>query len=299
MRIAISGSSGLVGSALVFRLEQAGHVVQCLVRGIPEDDEIGWDLANGEIEHEKLEGVDAVVHLAGESIADGRWTAAKKARILASRVDGTQLLARTLARLNHKPRVLVSASAIGYYGDRGEEVCTEQSPAGTGFLPDVCTAWEEATQPASESGIRVVKLRIGIVLSRHGGALSKMLLPFRLGVGGIVGSGRQFWSWISLHDLVRALVHAIECESLQGAVNGVAPQAVTNREFTKSLGRVLNRPTIFPMPAFAARLALGQMADDLLLSSAHVVPNALRDSGFQFEQPELEPALRAICDGRE
>ncbi|MBP90825.1 MAG: TIGR01777 family protein [Planctomycetaceae bacterium] len=294
MKIAVSGSRGLVGSALLPLLERASHEVHRLVRGIPAGDDIGWDLKTGEIEHEKLAGLDAVVHLAGEGIAEGRWTAAKKARIRDSRVNGTRLVCEGLAKLERKPSVLVCASAIGYYGDRGDEKCDESAPPGVGFLPDVCTAWEDATLPAVHAGIRVVNLRIGVVLSTRGGALSKMLLHFKLGLGGIVGDGKQYWSWISLDDVVQATVHCIDADGIRGPVNGVAPNAVTNREFTKTLGRVLRRPTLFPMPAFAARLALGETADALLLCSAHVVPHVLQESGFQFQHEDLESALMQL-----
>lgn len=291
MKVAVSGSRGLVGQALLPLLEQAGHEVHRLVRGVTGDGEVRWDLERGEIEHEKLEGVDAVVHLAGESIAEGRWTEAKKSRIRDSRVEGTRLVSEALAKLDRKPSVFVCASAIGYYGDRADQLCDEGAGPGEGFLPDVCTAWEAATRSAAEAGIRVVNLRIGVVLSTRGGGLAKMLLPFKLGFGGVVGNGQQMWSWISLTDTVRAIVYCINNDSINGAVNGVAPNAVTNREFTKALGRVLRRPTIFPMPAFAARLALGEMADALILCSAHIVPQVLQESGFEFEHRELEAAL--------
>lgn len=294
MRVAATGSRGMIGSALVAALERSSHEVVRVVRGAVRDDEIGWEPVRGEIEHEKFNGVDAVVHLAGESIAEGRWTKAKKERIWGSRVEGTRTICEALAHLEHKPQVLVSASAIGYYGDRGDEECTEKSPAGAGFLPELCTAWEDATLPAVEAGIRVVNLRIGVVLSTQGGALSKMLLPFKLGLGGVVGSGKQYWSWIALDDVVQAIIHCLKTETVRGPVNGVAPNAVTNREFTKTLGRVLGRPTLFPMPAFAARLALGEMADALLLCSAHVAPDSLQKSGFRFRYEELEHALTAL-----
>ena len=293
MKIVVSGSRGLVGTALIPLLKQSKHQVHRLVRDSvsAHEGEIGWDPERGEIKHEKLEGIDAVVHLAGESIAEGRWTEAKKARIRESRVAGTRLISEALAKLECKPSVLVCASAIGYYGDRADQPCDESGGPGDGFLPDVCVAWEEASRPAAEAGIRVVNLRLGIVLSTKGGALSKMLLPFRLGVGGVMGNGRQMWSWISLADVVRAILHCVNDHTIIGAVNGVAPKAVTNREFTKTLGRVLRRPTIFPMPAFAARLALGEMVDGLILCSAHIVPQALEDSGFVFEHRDLEAAL--------
>jgi uncharacterized protein (TIGR01777 family) len=295
MVIVITGSTGLVGSALVKALEASGHLVRRLVRGEVRDSdhEIRWDPVAGTIDAAELEGIDAVVHLAGENLAAKRWNAAVKRKILDSRVDGTQLLAETLARLSSKPDTFISASAIGYYGHRGQETVNESSAAGTGLLADVCRAWEAAAEPARTAGIRVVNLRIGVVISGDGGALSKMLTPFKLGLGGVIGSGQQVWSWIALDDLVNAIVFALENKSLSGPVNAVAPGAVTNREFTKTLGSVLGRPTIFPMPAFAARLALGEMADEMLLSGARVEPAKLQAAGFSFAYPQLEPALTA------
>jgi uncharacterized protein (TIGR01777 family) len=233
------------------------------------------------------------VHLAGENIAE-RWTPAKKVQIRDSRVKGTELLSKTLAGLSSPPAVLVSASAVGYYGDRGEEPLTDDSAPGRGFLAEVCQAWEAATEPARERGIRVVRLRLGVVLSAAGGALAKMLPPFRLGLGGRLGSGRQYVSWIALGDVVGSIQHAIVTGGLQGATNAVAPRAVTNQEFTKTLGKVLARPTAIPLPAFAARLMFGEMADELLLASARVQPAKLLASGYQFRHPELEAALRHL-----
>jgi uncharacterized protein (TIGR01777 family) len=295
MKIAITGASGLVGTALADRLAADGHEVLRVVRRVSDRrDEAAWDPDTGQIELEKFAGVDGVVHLAGESIAQGRWNAAKKARIRDSRVDVTQKLCEHLAGMSAKPRVLVSASAIGYYGDQGDRVCTEDSPPGDTFLAKVCRDWETATQPAADAGMRVVNTRIGVVLSPKGGALAKMLLPFKLGVGGKIGNGRQYWSWVSLDDLVGIITHALMTESLRGPVNAVSPNPVTNLEFTKTLGRVLGRPTIFPMPAFAARLALGEMADELLLSSARVVPTKLQESRYQFRHTILEESLRDL-----
>jgi uncharacterized protein (TIGR01777 family) len=236
--------------------------------------------------------VDAVVHLAGESIAAGRWTAAVKERIRRSRVDGTRLLAETLARLERRPRVLVSASAVGYYGDRGDEPLTEESPPGVGFLADVARAWEAAADPARAVGIRVVHPRLGLVLAREGGALPRMALPFRLGLGGVIGSGRQYWSWIALPDAVRVIERALADATLAGPVNAVAPAPATNREFTRALGRVLGRPTLLPFPALGVRLLMGEMGRALLLGSARVLPRRLERAGFRFEHPELEGALR-------
>ena len=296
MRVLISGSSGLVGTALMPVLTGNGHEVVRLVRSQPSPgaSEVRWDPEAGQIDAAGLKGVDAGVHLAGESIAAGRWTGAKKARILESRVKGTRLIAETLAGLNPVPKVLVGASAVGYYGDRGEETLREESDSGSMFLSDVCRQWEAATEPAAAAGVRVVLLRSGIMLSATDGALPRLLTPFRLGVGGTLGSGKQFMSWIAIDDVVGVIMHALTTEALRGPVNGVAPQPVTNREFTKTLGRVLGRPTLFPMPAFAARLAFGQMADELLLASQRVESARLLASGFQFRFPDLEGALRHL-----
>lgn len=295
MKILISGSSGFIGSSLVsFLTERRAQVVR-LVRAQPKSGEpaILWNPDKGSIETSRLKGFDAVVHLAGESII-GRWTAGKKAKIRDSRVKGTRLLAEALARLDQKPRVLVCASAIGYYGDRENEPLKEEALPGSGFLAEVCKEWEKATAPAGQEGIRVVNLRIGMVLSPSGGALKMMLLPFKMGLGGVIGSGKQYLSWISLNDLVAVFQHAIGTDTLRGPVNAVALNPVTNREFTKTLGRILNRPTLFPMPAFAARLAFGEMANELFLASARVIPSKLLETGFQFRHLELEGALREL-----
>ncbi len=296
MIIAVTGSTGLVGSSLVAALEARDHLVRRMVRHeiTDGDHEIRWNPDTGEIDAAELNGVDAVVHLAGENIAGARWTEKFKRRILESRVKGTRLLADTLAGLEMKPNVLISASATGYYGNRHDEEVDELAPSGNGFLAEVCREWEMAAEPAHDAGIRLVKLRIGPVLSPQGGALAKMLTPFKLGLGGVIGSGRQYFSWIALDDLVSAIVFALENESLVGPVNAVAPGAVTNREFTKTLGRVLGRPTIFPMPAFAARLAFGEMADEMLLGGVRVAPHELIKTDFPFAFPELEPALRHL-----
>lgn len=297
MKVLVTGASGMVGSTLTQQMTADGHEVVPVVRRDARSGEVQWKPSAGELAVDRLEGFDGVVHLAGENIAEGRWTAAKKARIHDSRVDSTRLLCEKLSQTQRPPKVLVSASAIGFYGEAGDQPLTEDSPAGEGFLPTVCQQWEAATAPAASAGIRVVQLRIGVVLSVAGGALQKMLLPFRMGAGGRVGSGRQVWSWISIDDLVGVILYALTSESLSGPVNAVAPQAVTNLEFTKTLGRVLKRPTIFPMPAFVARMALGQMANDLLLASARVVPQKLNQSGFQYRHPDLESALRDLLDG--
>lgn len=296
MKVAVSGAGGLIGSALTSRLAKDGHRVFRLVRVRPHQAEakVYWDPAGGEIDAAGLEGMDAVVHLAGENIASGRWNDAKKARIRDSRVHGTRLLAETLAGLDKPPGVLASASAIGFYGDRGKAVMREDAAAGEGFLAGVCRAWEAAAQPAADKGIRVVNCRFGVVFSPDGGPLALMLSPFRMGVGGVIGGGRQYMSWISIVDAVAALIHILTHEMLAGPVNIVTPRPVTNREFTKTLGRVLRRPTIFPMPAFAARLAFGEMANDLLLASTRVEPQRLLDSGYEFQHAQLEAALRAL-----
>jgi hypothetical protein len=249
----------------------------------------------GEVDAAGLEGLDAVVHLAGENVGSGRWTAARKAAIRDSRVDGTRLLCDTLAGLARPPKTLVCASAIGIYGDRGEEPLTEDSPVGAGFLAEVCREWEAAAANAAEKGIRVVHLRIGMVLSSKGGALPRMLPPFRAGLGGAFGGGRQYVSWVALDDLSLIILHALQCGDLSGPVNAVAPVPVTNREFTEALGKVLSRPTLFPVPAFALRLAVGrEMADALLLSSARVVPKRLEETGYPFRFRELPAALRHL-----
>jgi uncharacterized protein (TIGR01777 family) len=295
MNILVTGASGLIGSALVSSLTAIGHGVTRLVRAQTTFAEPAarWDPRAGTIDANAFGGVDAVVHLAGENIAQ-RWTPARKADIRDSRVKGTQVLCEALARLASPPKVLVSASAIGYYGDRGEEILTETSPPGRGFLAEVCRAWEAATEPAQQHGIRVVSLRFGVVLSSAGGALAKMLPPFRLGLGGVLGSGRQYMSWIALDDVVGAIQQAIVSEALRGPTNAVAPRAITNQEFTKVLGKTVGRPTVLPLPAFAARLMFGEMADELLLASTRVEPAKLLASGYQFRYPELEHALRHL-----
>jgi uncharacterized protein (TIGR01777 family) len=294
MQIAISGASGLVGSALADSLTAGGHQVRRLVRGDARGDDIPWAPEADAIDSAKLEGVDGVVHLAGEGIATGRWNEDKKRRIRDSRVRGTGLVARTLAKLSRRPPVLVCASAVGFYGPRGDEEVDETTPPGTSFLSEVCRAWESAADPARAAGIRVVHTRFGVVLSEKGGALAKMLPPFRLGAGGRIGSGRQWMSWISIDDVVGAISHALATPSLAGPVNAVAPRPVTNAEFTKTLGHVLSRPTVAPMPAFAARLAFGEMADELLLTGQRVVPKRLIESGYRFRHGDLEAALRHV-----
>ena len=293
-RIVITGASGLVGSNLSAFLSTGGHRVHHLVRRPPEpgSDEIEWVPEAGRIDTASIEGADVVVHLAGENISSGRWTTRHKETILKSRIDGTDLLARTLARLKRPPRVFISASAIGYYGNRGDEVLSEESEAGTGFLADVCREWEAAVEPASAAGIRVVNLRIGVVMSVSGGALAKMLVPFKFGLGGRLGKGSQYISWIALGDLIGGIYHLMFASDVSGAVNMVSPNPVTNSEFTSILGKVLNRPTVMPLPGPVVRLVFGEMGQSLLLDGARVQPSKLLDSGFQFLHPELGDALK-------
>ncbi|HXG18622.1 MAG TPA: TIGR01777 family oxidoreductase [Methylomirabilota bacterium] len=296
MNIAVTGASGLIGSALVPFLTAGGNQVMRLVRSSVRAaaDEAQWDPERGLADLKRLEECDAVVHLAGVNIAGGRWTPERKRLIRESRVHGTRTLCEALARLSRPPKILLCASAIGYYGDRGAEVVDEGSAAGKGFLAEVCQAWEEATRPAQEKGIRVVLARLGVVLTPAGGALAKMLLPFQLGLGGVIGDGAQYMSWIALDDVIGAFHHALVSAELHGPVNVVAPSPVTNREFTKTLGRVLRRPTLLPLPACAARLVLGEMAEALLLASTRAAPKRLLAAGYRFRYPTLEGALRRV-----
>jgi hypothetical protein len=296
MRIAMTGSSGLIGSALMTRFEQDGHAITRVVRGAgvrdPRHRTVVWDPAAGAIDRAGLEAHDAVVHLAGEDIAAGRWTQARKQVIRESRIRGTLLLCETLAGLAHKPRVLITASGVGYYGNHDpDDRVDETSTRGAGFLADLVRDWEQATAPAKAAGIRVVHTRFGIVLSPRGGALAKMLPVFRMGLGGKVGSGRQVMSWIALDDVPSVMLHLIEHDSLSGPVNVVSPHVVTNAEFTRILGQALGRPAILPLPGFAARLLFGEMADALLLGGARVIPKRLEDTGYRFAYPRLDQAL--------
>jgi uncharacterized protein (TIGR01777 family) len=293
LRVVVSGASGLVGSSLVPFLTTGAHRVDRLVRRrpAPGSTDVVWDPAQGRLDPSALEGADAVVHLAGESVA-GRWTAARRAAIRESRVAGTRLLVETLARLRRPPRVLVSASAVGFYGPRGDEPLTEAAESGGGFLADVCRAWEAAAVPAQALGIRLVLLRIGVVLSARGGALARLLPPFRLGAGGPVGSGRQAMSWIALDDLVGAVHHVLFDDAVSGPVNATAPAPVTNADFARTLGRVLGRPAVLPLPAPAVRLAFGAMGDEMLLAGQRVLPARLEAARFAFAFPALEGALR-------
>jgi uncharacterized protein (TIGR01777 family) len=294
--VAISGASGFLGSALASSLQADGHRVLRLVRGgITNGDEIGWDPDAGRIDAPALEGVDAVVHLAGEGIGERRWTGDQKRRILESRAKGTAVLAAAVASRERKPQVFVAASAVGYYGDRGDELLNEDSAPGDDFLADVCKQWERETQPARDAGVRVVNLRSGIVLARHGGTLQRMLLPFRLGLGGKQGSGRQWMSWISLTDHITAMRAAIDDARLSGPVNLTSPNPVTNADFAAALGRVLNRPTFLPTPMFVLKLRYGEeLIDSLLLAGQRVLPSRLEAIAFPFEYPVLVPALEAI-----
>jgi len=296
MKILISGASGLVGGALVRPLRADGHAVARLVRpgGTAADGDVRWDPGAARIDAAAMEGVDAVVHLSGASIADGRWTTARKAELRSSRVDSTRVLVGAIARMRKKPRVLVCASATGYYGDRGDEVLTEASEPGTDYLALLARDWEAEAMRASAAGIRTVMLRFGLILDAKGGALPKMLLPFRLGVGGRIGSGRQWMPWIALEDATGVARTAIADERWEGPVNTVAPNPVTNSEFTRIVARVLRRPAIFRLPAFAFHAMLGEMAQPLLLASTRAVPEKLIKMGYAFRLPELEPALRAI-----
>ena len=296
LKILVSGSSGLLGSALAPILAADGHRVVRLVRRPSVANEISWDPEAGDLDTSALGGVDAVIHLAGEPIV-GRWTAAKKRRVLESRVRGTQLLASAVAGLAQPPRVLVAASAVGYYGDRGGEVLTEASPPGEGFLAEVTQAWEGAADPARRRGIRVVHLRTGLVLAKAGGVLGKMLTPFRLALGGRLGSGTQYWSWIAIDDVVAIVRYTLETSGLSGPINVTAPTPVTNREFSASLARVLRRPAVVPVPRAVLRLVFGAAADGAVLVGCRALPSKLLALGYRFQFPDLEPALRHIVGG--
>ena len=302
-RVLVSGSSGPIGAALLPKLREAGHEVMRLVRGdraplkreagaTQKEDSVAWDPMQP-LDPASVSGFDAVIHLAGEPIV-GRWTDAKKRRIHDSRAAGTRNLANALAKAAQKPRVFVSASAIGFYGNRGDEILREDSPSGRDFLSAVCRDWEANTQAAVQAGIRTAQTRFGLILSRDGGALSKMLPPFRIGIGGKMGDGRQWWSWIHIADVTAGILHVIHNDSLQGPVNFVAPNPATNAAFTKTLAAVLHRPAFFPLPGLAARLAFGQMADELLLASQRVEPAQLLSSGYRFMYADLRQALENL-----
>ena len=292
MKVLIAGASGLIGSALVPSLKSDGAEVTRLVRSTPKPGEIEWHPNQDTMDPARLEGFEAVINLAGENVAGGRWTEELKRKIHDSRVNGTHLLSEAMAKLAQRPRVFLCASATGFYGDRDDEVLDEHSDSGGGFLAGVCREWEQATEPALAAGVRVVNLRFGVIIAREGGMLAKLLTPFKMGMGGKVGSGKQIISWVAIDDAVSAIKLALNEETFRGPVNVVAPNPVTNEVFTKTLGHVLSRPTALAMPAFAARLAFGEMADEMLLTSQHVVPKRLTDAGFQYQYPELEAALR-------
>ena len=294
MKVLVTGASGLIGSALSKFLTAGGHSVIRLQRKNFEPESPVWDLENCINDLARNREKYAVVHLAGENIADGRWSKKKKDRILNSRVHGTKFLAAYFAGTDFKPELIISASAVGFYGERGTEIIDESFASGSGFLAGVCQQWENSANIAEEAGIRVVNARFGAVLSSSGGALRKMLLPFKMGLGGIIGSGEQYFSWVSIDDAVRIIQHIIADDSIRGPVNFAAPNAVSNREFTKTLGRVLRRPTILPLPAFAARLAFGEMAEELLLTSTRVYPKKIVEFGYKFLHPELGEALKHI-----
>lgn len=293
MKILITGASGLVGTELQKSFAEKGYEMLLASRSEPRDDKhIQWSIEEGFAEPERLEGIDAVVHLAGENVSGGlRWSDEKKKAIRDSRVLGTRNVVDAISKLKDKPKVFVASSAIGFYGERGDEEVTESSAAGDNFLADVSKAWESESRRAEDAGIRTVLLRTGIVLSKDGGALGTMLTPFKLGVGGVVGSGKQWMSWISMEDEIAIINFVIENENIRGAVNAVSPNPVTNQEFTKTLGEVLYRPTFFPLPEFAVSMVFGEMGDALLLASTKVMPKRLTDAGFEFKQPELKGAI--------
>jgi len=302
MRILVSGATGFLGSSLVEAFERDGHTALRLIR--PQGGRLGakgqqgltirWDPVNGQLEAAAAEGADALVHLAGASIAGGRWSRARKNLLRTSRIDATRQLIGALSRLQRPPRVILAASAIGYYGDRGDETLTESSPPGNDFLAALCREWEAEAARGKEFGARVVMLRFGLVLAAHGGALPRMLLPFRLGAGGRLGSGRQWMSWITLNEAIEVVRFALASAAFSGPVNTVTPQSVTNREFTRILAHALHRPAVFPAPAFALRLALGEMAEALLLSSQRVAPAKLQQAGYRFAHPDLGAALYEV-----
>lgn len=294
MKILITGSSGLIGSALIRSLNANGHTTLRLLRNNITVDSPFWDPDNSIINMAGIKSIDAVVHLAGEGIAEGRWYKRKKNRILKSRVVGTKLIADFFAKSDTKPKVIISASGVGYYGDCGDNKVDENSHHGSGFLADVAKQWEDAALPAAKAGIRLVNIRLGMVLSSSGGALKKMIPPYKLGLAGIIGDGKQYMSWVCIDDVIEVIQYIINNQSITGPVNLVSPHPVTNHQFTKTLGTVLHRPTIFRMPAFAARLAFGEMADELLLSSTRAVPGKLTNSGYKFRYPELREAFEHL-----
>jgi uncharacterized protein (TIGR01777 family) len=302
MKVLVSGASGLVGSELIHELKRKGHQPVRLVRrkGLTSDAEITWDINAGKLDPQALHEIDAVIHLAGENIAGGRWSDERKQKIVDSRVKGTRLLAETLAKLENPPKVFISASAVGFYGNRGDELLNDVSGKGSGFLADTCKQWEEACQPARDKDIRVINSRFGIILSPKGGALKAMYWPFKLGMAGDLGNGKQYMSWIALEDVVGALVHMLTHDDLKGPVNVVSPNPVTNHEFTDAMRKAVICPMLPmhywtpPAPAFAVKALLGEMAEQLLLASQRVQPVALLGSGYEFHQPELKAALDSL-----
>ena len=298
MRVAITGASGLIGSALVDHLRTEGHEVFKLVRhAVQANDEITWDPAAGTIDLNALQGVEGIVHLAGAGVGDHRWSDEYKREILNSRVNGTNTIVQAMTQLDPKPRVLVSGSAIGWYGDTADRAVDETAPAGTGFLADVVQAWEAATMPAQAAGIRVVRARTGLVVAKHGGAWARMFPLFKMGIGGKLGNGKQYWSWISLRDEVAALTFCLTNESIQGAVNLTGPTPQTNADVTKAMGKVMGRPTLFPAPAAALKIALGEFSTEVL-GSSRVLPDVLTNAGFIWQDPTIDDAIRTAWQSK-